>query len=75
MRYLWDDGSVTADAFRVFRAAKLTSNATPEPVRAGRSLVVTGKLTRANWQTCGCIVRWATVAAKNRTRTAVITAS
>ncbi|WP_375429698.1 hypothetical protein [uncultured Friedmanniella sp.] len=47
----WSGGSITStDAFRVFRAAKLTTNAKPEPVTAGKKLVVTGQLTRANWQ-------------------------
>ncbi|GHI06866.1 hypothetical protein AQI88_39350 [Streptomyces cellostaticus] len=34
----------------VRRAAKLTADATPEPVRKGATLTVTGKLTRANWE-------------------------
>ncbi|MEV0172852.1 hypothetical protein AB0I00_17255 [Streptomyces sp. NPDC050803] len=33
------------------RAAKLTVNASPEPVKKGATLTVTGKLTRANWET------------------------
>jgi hypothetical protein len=33
------------------RAAKLTANASPEPVKKGRTITVTGKLTRANWET------------------------
>ncbi|WP_159767413.1 hypothetical protein [Streptomyces sp. HM190] len=33
------------------RAAKLTVNATPEPVAKGRTLTVKGALTRANWET------------------------
>ncbi|WP_460060891.1 hypothetical protein [Streptomyces sp. YKOK-I1] len=36
---------------RIKRAAKLTADASPEPVRKGRTLTVTGKLTRANWTT------------------------
>lgn len=32
------------------RAAKLTVNATPEPVKKGGTLTVKGKLTRANWE-------------------------
>ncbi|WP_375423811.1 hypothetical protein [uncultured Friedmanniella sp.] len=48
----WSGGAITSkDAFRVVRAAKLTTNAKPEPVTAGHRLVVTGKLTRANWET------------------------
>ncbi|GAA1292292.1 hypothetical protein Psi02_49570 [Planotetraspora silvatica] len=31
--------------------SRLTADATPEPVRKGKALTVTGKLTRANWQT------------------------
>ncbi|GAB7108455.1 hypothetical protein JCM4814A_67690 [Streptomyces phaeofaciens JCM 4814] len=34
---------------KVQRAAKVTVNATPEPARAGKTLTVKGKLTRANW--------------------------
>ncbi|MFF7451074.1 MULTISPECIES: hypothetical protein [unclassified Streptomyces] len=33
------------------RSARLTTDASPEPVRKGRTLTVTGKLTRANWET------------------------
>lgn len=48
----WSGDPITSkDAFRVVRAAKLTTNAKPEPVTAGKKLVVTGKLTRANWET------------------------
>ncbi|MGP3979651.1 DUF5707 domain-containing protein [Streptomyces sp. KR80] len=36
---------------KVKRYAKLTTNASPEPVAKGKSLTVTGKLTRANWET------------------------
>lgn len=35
----------------VKRAAKLTTNASPEPVKKGRTITVTGALTRANWDT------------------------
>ncbi|MFE7466317.1 hypothetical protein ACFU6R_19720 [Streptomyces sp. NPDC057499] len=35
--------------FNVKRAATLTTDATPEPVRRGGTLTVTGKLSRANW--------------------------
>lgn len=46
----WSGGTIASkDAFRVFRATKLTGNANPEPVTAGKKLVVTGKLTRASW--------------------------
>ncbi|MDX3455502.1 hypothetical protein PV396_26800 [Streptomyces sp. ME02-8801-2C] len=34
----------------VLRAAKLSVNASPEPVRKGATITVTGKLTRANWE-------------------------
>ncbi|MER5469675.1 hypothetical protein ABZX90_23265 [Streptomyces sp. NPDC002935] len=33
------------------RAAKATTNASPEPVTKGKSITVTGKVTRANWST------------------------
>ncbi|MFF7867306.1 hypothetical protein ACFZCT_12695 [Streptomyces qaidamensis] len=33
------------------RAAKVTTNATPEPVTKSKPITVTGKLTRANWST------------------------
>ncbi|KFF98240.1 hypothetical protein IQ62_26230 [Streptomyces scabiei] len=36
---------------KIKRAAKLTTNASPEPVREGRTITVTGKLSRANWTT------------------------
>ncbi|MGW3165226.1 DUF5707 domain-containing protein [Streptomyces sp. NPDC001142] len=36
---------------RVQRASKLTVNASPEPVKKGRTITVTGKLSRANWET------------------------
>ncbi|MET7490882.1 DUF5707 domain-containing protein [Streptomyces sp900116325] len=48
------DGSSTSyDSFattRVQRLSKLTVNAAPEPVKKGRTITVTGKLTRANWE-------------------------
>ncbi|MGW1149137.1 calcium-binding protein, partial [Streptomyces sp. NPDC002454] len=37
--------------FKLQRAAKLTANASPEPVRRGANITVTGDLTRANWDT------------------------
>ena len=37
--------------YRVKRASKLTTDATPEPVVKGTKLTITGKLTRANWET------------------------
>lgn len=36
---------------KVLRATKLTVNATPEPVKKGKTVTVTGSLTRANWDT------------------------
>ncbi|MFI9625086.1 DUF5707 domain-containing protein [Streptomyces sp. NPDC052042] len=36
---------------RVQRASKLTVNAAPEPVKKGKTLTITGKLSRANWET------------------------
>ncbi|MEV5338383.1 hypothetical protein AB0K93_07840 [Streptomyces sp. NPDC052676] len=36
---------------RLQRFSKLTVNASPEPVKKGKTITVTGKLTRANWET------------------------
>ncbi|MGW1724896.1 hypothetical protein ACWCQK_18395 [Streptomyces sp. NPDC002306] len=36
-------------AQKVQRLSKLTANAAPEPVKKGKTITVTGKLTRANW--------------------------
>ncbi|MFF1836359.1 hypothetical protein ACFVXE_19435 [Streptomyces sp. NPDC058231] len=36
-------------SFKVKRAATLTTDAAPEPVKKGGTLTVTGKLSRANW--------------------------
>lgn len=36
---------------KVQRASKITVNASPEPVTKGRTITVTGRLTRANWNT------------------------
>ncbi|MET7762183.1 DUF5707 domain-containing protein [Streptomyces sp. NPDC005393] len=46
--YYWNDFYGTA---RVQRLSKLTVNASPEPVKKGRTITVTGALTRANWDT------------------------
>ncbi|MFB7241786.1 calcium-binding protein [Streptomyces populi] len=46
-----DAEKVLDNAFRVVRAAKLTANASPEPVKKGKAITVTGALTRANWET------------------------
>ncbi|KUN87662.1 hypothetical protein AQJ66_08430 [Streptomyces bungoensis] len=35
---------------KVQRYSKLTVNASPEPVKKGKTITVTGKLTRANWE-------------------------
>ncbi|MFI9835102.1 hypothetical protein ACIHIX_46395 [Streptomyces sp. NPDC051913] len=43
------DDDVTRTRFK--RAAKLTANASPEPVKKGKTITVTGKLSRANWTT------------------------
>ncbi|MEU1041714.1 calcium-binding protein [Streptomyces sp. NPDC005551] len=52
---LANDGSEYWDDFRtthkVQRLSKLTVNASPEPVKKGRTITVTGALTRANWDT------------------------
>ncbi|MDF3300468.1 calcium-binding protein [Streptomyces tropicalis] len=47
-----DGDYVIKDAYKtthVQRASKLTVNAAPEPVKKGRTVTVTGKLSRANW--------------------------
>jgi hypothetical protein len=36
---------------KVQRASKLSANASPEPVKKGKTITVTGALTRANWNT------------------------
>ncbi|GGS04427.1 hypothetical protein GCM10010252_48790 [Streptomyces aureoverticillatus] len=36
---------------RIQRAARLTVNASPEPVKKGKTITVSGALTRANWDT------------------------
>ncbi|WP_406477753.1 hypothetical protein [Streptomyces sp. NBC_01615] len=46
-----DDTDGIAVTTNLKRYAKLTANATPEPVTAGGTVTVTGKLTRANWNT------------------------
>jgi hypothetical protein len=38
-------------ATKLQRLSKLTVNAAPEPVKKGRTITVTGRLTRANWDT------------------------
>ncbi|KPI08951.1 hypothetical protein OK074_3475 [Actinobacteria bacterium OK074] len=47
-------GYVEADGFtapNIVRVAQLTVNAAPEPVKKGKTITVTGKLKRANWDT------------------------
>ncbi|MDX6311962.1 MAG: hypothetical protein QOF44_1426, partial [Streptomyces sp.] len=44
----YDDALGTA---KIKRNSKLTVNATPEPVKKGKTITVTGKLSRANWTT------------------------
>ncbi|MFE0673131.1 calcium-binding protein [Streptomyces sp. NPDC058867] len=39
-----------ATTFKVQRYSKLTVNASPEPVKKGKTVTVTGKLSRANWE-------------------------
>ncbi|MFC7909620.1 DUF5707 domain-containing protein [Streptomyces nigra] len=49
-----DGDYVTTDGHTSFflkRYAKLTANASPEPIAKGRTLTITGKLSRANWDT------------------------
>ncbi|MFF0364026.1 MULTISPECIES: calcium-binding protein [Streptomyces] len=44
----WNDYHGT---HKVQRYSKLTVNASPEPVKKGKTITVTGKLSRANWET------------------------
>ncbi|MFH8687554.1 calcium-binding protein [Streptomyces anulatus] len=46
--FIWNE---TQAKTRVQRFSKLTVNASPEPVKKGKTITVTGKLTRANWDT------------------------
>ncbi|MFF3415441.1 calcium-binding protein [Streptomyces sp. NPDC002698] len=48
------NGGIALDVYKhtnVQRYSKLSVNASPEPVAKGKSITVTGKLTRANWET------------------------
>ena len=45
----WTETDVAGTA-NVKRYARVTVNASPEPVKKGRTITVTGKLTRANWE-------------------------
>ncbi|KUL72473.1 MULTISPECIES: DUF5707 domain-containing protein [unclassified Streptomyces] len=51
---LASDGSIYWNDFHtthtVQRYSKLTVNASPEPVKKGKTITVTGKLSRANWE-------------------------
>ncbi|WP_203978140.1 hypothetical protein, partial [Planotetraspora silvatica] len=40
-----------AKTVNLLRATRLSANATPEPIRKGKTLTITGKLTVANWET------------------------
>ncbi|MFF1546986.1 hypothetical protein [Streptomyces sp. NPDC058291] len=49
-----DDGLTTGSNFggiKLQRKSTLTADATPEPVKKGKTITVTGKLARANWDT------------------------
>ncbi|MEU3983073.1 calcium-binding protein [Streptomyces sp. NPDC026672] len=46
--FVWKE---KAGSFSFQRSARLTVNASPEPVRKGATVTVTGALTRANWET------------------------
>jgi hypothetical protein len=47
----WSGTPVTATASaKVLRAARLTADASPEPVTKGKAITVKGTLTRADWQ-------------------------
>ncbi|MCX4970273.1 calcium-binding protein [Streptomyces sp. NBC_00654] len=46
--YIHRDAATT---FKVQRNSRLTANASPEPVKKGKTLTVTGLLSRANWDT------------------------
>lgn len=48
----WDgEDIVTRTSVKVLRAGRLTTDASPEPVRKGSAITVKGSLTRANWET------------------------
>ncbi|MET9764626.1 calcium-binding protein [Streptomyces sp. NPDC006372] len=46
--FVWKE---KAGSFKFQRASQLTVNASPEPVKKGKTITVTGKLARANWET------------------------
>ncbi|WP_406330962.1 calcium-binding protein [Streptomyces sp. NBC_00203] len=45
--FIWTE---KAGSFKLQKASKLTVNASPEPVKKGKTITVTGALTRANWE-------------------------
>ncbi|CAM5703360.1 calcium-binding protein [Streptomyces californicus] len=47
--YDYDAWGPLGSGVQIKRAAKLTADAAPEPVKKGATLTVTGKLTRADW--------------------------
>jgi hypothetical protein len=49
----WEDTYENQDkyTFKLLRAARLTANATPEPVKKDKTITVKGTLTRADWGT------------------------
>ncbi|MEU0210559.1 hypothetical protein ABZ235_26395 [Streptomyces canus] len=49
--YNYDAWGPLGSGVQIKRAARLTVNASPEPVKKGGTITVTGKLTRANWET------------------------
>ncbi|KUN72805.1 hypothetical protein AQJ46_10375 [Streptomyces canus] len=49
--YDYDAWGPLGSGVQIKRAARLTVNASPEPVKKGGTITVTGKLTRANWET------------------------
>ncbi|WP_020136102.1 hypothetical protein [Streptomyces sp. 351MFTsu5.1] len=48
--YTYDAWGPLGSGVQIKRAARLTADAAPEPVKKGATLTVTGKLTRADWQ-------------------------
>ncbi|MBE8477126.1 hypothetical protein [Streptomyces justiciae] len=52
LNYTTEDTAIQGDlgTTLVQRYSKLTVNASPEPVRKGKTITVTGKLSRANWE-------------------------
>ncbi|NEB01824.1 hypothetical protein [Streptomyces sp. SID13726] len=49
--YAYDAWGPLGSGVQIKRAAKATADASPEPVKKGRTITVTGKLTRADWET------------------------